>query len=360
MLTNYYYQKLNNDCRNAYELILSALLNRDRECVLMVQPEAALEAWKAVVFDNPQIIYYPGLFSNPIQINGKVKFIFQYSQVDEQAFNIRLEEALHTIDSKLPWNATTYFKLKTIFDYIASVVKYEQKVLNEYLQMEAPSDATILNFMERNSVSFSPYGVLMNHRGVCQGISKLFKIFCDRFGLECAVLEAKTKDLSGNTECNHMMNVVEVDGIRAFVDVTNCLVMPEVPFVRYDSFLMSERVMNKSFFIPEDFQCVDENVNYYTRNGLRFTALSGFRQFLASYTLRKNEGKIQCHYDGENLTDEQLEDIFFELNNSHAEEGKQMQYASIKNGFCSGLLTDNEKLLEKIEKEIKRRKKEEQ
>lgn len=356
MLSNYYYQKLNIDGKNAYDSILSALLNRESECELLIEPQIALECWKAVVFDNPQIIYYPGLFSTPRQVNDTVKFKFQYSQIDEQAFNVRLEESLNEIDSKLSWASTTYFKLKTIFDYIASIVKYEHEVLDEYLQMDAPSDETMLRFMERNSASFSPYGVLMNRRGVCQGISKLFKIFCDRFGIECALVEAKTKDLSDGSECNHMMNVVEVDGVRSFIDITNCLVMPEVPFVRYDSFLMSKRIMDKSFVITEDFQCVDEDVNFYSRNGLRFTLLSEFRHYLTSYTVRNNDGKIRCHYDGVGLTDEKIEEIFFELNNSHAEEGWRMRYASIKNGFCSGLLTDNEKLLEEIEKEIKRRK----
>lgn len=340
MLVNYYYQKLNIDDRSVYDAILSALLNKERECVLTTEPRKAMECWKAVVFDNPQIVYYPGLFAHPIQTGDTVKFKFTYFQADEYLFNSLLEASLNEIDAKLPWNSTTYFKIKTIFEYVASLVKYEQKVLSEYLRMNAPSDDVMLNFIEKNSASFSPYGVLTNRRGVCQGISKLFKIFCDRFGIECAVAEARSNQLSESAQCDHMINVVEADGIRSFIDVSDCLPTTEVPFVRYDSFLMPERIINKTFTIPEDFGCTDENINYYARNGLRFSSLSDFRRFLTSYTLRNNDGKIRCYYDGDGLSDAQLEEIFFELNNSHAEERLQMRYAIVKNGFCSGLLTD--------------------
>ncbi len=57
------------------------------------------------------------------------------------------------------------------------------------------------------------------HRGVCEAYSKLFQIFCDRWGIPCVT--AVGRSASGVSQVDHMWNYVQLeDGAWYLVDVT--------------------------------------------------------------------------------------------------------------------------------------------
>lgn len=341
MLTEYYFNNLSAPEQSAYNIIRIALTNSESGCTVtgISSGESAKDIWRSVVFDHPEIINYPGLFCQPLgTTSGEFRFTFQYSEIDRYAYEEKLNRLINKINNKMSASASDYVACKIIFDELASFIEYEDNVLEEYLRLEQENSSETINFMREHSTSFSPYGVLMNSKGVCQGIAKLFKIICDRFGVQCACVEAKTLNCSADSANNHMLNVVEINGERAFVDITNCLKIKNLPIIKYDFFLMTQRIINKTFTIAGEFQCTNETLNYFVKNKLRFTSINDLRAYLSSYTYKSTNGEVRCHYDGSKLDDKELEDLFFYIINSHCREGHFMPYASVKNGFCTGLI----------------------
>lgn len=60
-------------------------------------------------------------------------------------------------------------------------------------------------------------GPVLRHCAVCEGISKLFLFLCQRLGLPCAIISGTL------TGIPHAWNMVELDGILCYVDVTATL-----------------------------------------------------------------------------------------------------------------------------------------
>ncbi len=340
MLNDFYYSNLSSQEQFAYNTIRAALLNSDSECTLRdLDLTSVKKAWKAVVLENPDVISYPGLFCVPSQRGNITTFHLEYSQVDQSKYEQKLNILLQKINEKLTVSASDYLVCKTIFDTLATSITYQDKVLNEFLRLSRENSFQMISFMERNSNAFTPYGIVVNSKGVCQGLSKLYKILCNRFGVECACVEAKTKNCGENDEANHMLNAVEINGARAFVDVTNGLIHKDVPVVRYDFFLCSSRIIKKEFIILNEFGCNDENINYFAKNGLRFKTVDDLRRYLSAYTSSSMNSEIRIHYDGKQINDDELQELCLYIIDSHCESGKQVKVI-VKNGFCTGKIID--------------------
>ena len=169
MLAEYYFTNLTISEQSAYNEIRLALNNSIAECVVsgIDNGESAIRVWKAVVLDHPEIINYPGLFCQPIGgENGCFRFNFQYSEIDRNAYEKKLNKLINKIDKQMPANASDYIACKMIFDELASFIEYEDKVLEEYLKLEQENSSETIDFMREHSTSFSPYGILINSKGV--------------------------------------------------------------------------------------------------------------------------------------------------------------------------------------------------
>ncbi|MBO5334974.1 MAG: hypothetical protein J6A87_03255, partial [Clostridia bacterium] len=347
---------LNEQGKEAYRQMYAALRRGQMECSVSVSQEQAREVWKAVVFDHPELISYAGLFFFARVSAGTVRVLFDYADVDRAAFEEKLQSLVEDINQKVPRNADEYTLIKAIFDRLASMVEYEDDVLDLFFEcmgqeIREPEDVALL---AEHAISFTPYGVLMRGKGVCQGIAKLFKCLCDSFSLECAVVLADYTKYGSTETGNHMLNVVEVDGERLFVDVTNCLKSTALPFVRYDYFLMPTRVMEKSFSFFTAFECLDESKSYFARNGLWFKTKKEMENYLTSYLTHRKGQHLNFRYDGDLLDDRQLEDFFVEVCGDYASHGWEMRFWQVESGCCAGLLTDDERLLDAIDKKLKK------
>ncbi|MDR2091167.1 MAG: hypothetical protein LBP62_05900 [Clostridiales bacterium] len=343
MLDKYYYNKLQaSEERSAYQAVYSALLRSERECgVSGIGNDSAEKVWEAVTLDHPEIINYPAPICQRRLKGRLVLYHFQYSNVDRGRYNESLDNAVNEIEKQLTSDVSGYSVIKAIFDYLTASVDYDGEAFNEYLSLirTNPSDNVWTDFIDGRGAAFTPYGVVINKKGVSAGISRLFKILCGRFGIQCACVKAQLKD-----ECSspHRLNVVEIGCDRFFADVTSGLTLDELPIARYDYFLAPRRIIEKLLTIEEDFLCDNERENFFVKNNLRFTSVCDLKRYLAGYVFSSTNGEVRCHYDGGKLTDKELGDIFSEIVNAHCSYTKQMPTTSVKNGFCTGLITDAE------------------
>lgn len=336
MLINYYYEKLSPQEQYVYRAVKNALLRGEANCPITdLNKTEAEKVVKAVTMDCPEIIHYPGLFITPQGSGRNMSVSFQCFQVDRETYDRRLNQLVEAIEKTLPSAASDYVKCKAIFDALATRVRNNPSVASEYIRLQNtnPSSQVLSEFIAQRSNNFSPYGVLMNYKGVHQGIAKLFKILCDRFALPCACVEA----VSNNADrVPHMLNVVEIDGKRAFVDVTNGLKLKDMPVILYDYFLVSGRLYATAYIVSEEFNCVAEDVNYFVKNKVWFTSVQEMRKYLCAYTAPSRDGVVRCRYDGNRLDHEELKKLFDEILSMHCKSGCRVT-SIVRHGFCTGL-----------------------
>ncbi|MDD4801468.1 MAG: transglutaminase domain-containing protein, partial [Syntrophomonas sp.] len=98
---------------------------------------------------------------------------------------------------------TDYDKEKGLHDYIVNNSQYDYKNL-------------LNNTIPKHS--YSPYGILVLGRGVCQGYAESFALLCQEAGLECQVVTGEA--YSFGQWSSHAWNIVKIDGINYHVDVT--------------------------------------------------------------------------------------------------------------------------------------------
>ena len=96
--------------------------------------------------------------------------------------------------------------------------------------------------------SYSPRGVLINKKAVCEGYAAAFKAFMDELSIPCKLVSGKASsngDFTGRV--NHAWNRVEVGGVWYQIDVTWDDPGPDQKGkVRYKYFLLSDQEMNKT------------------------------------------------------------------------------------------------------------------
>ncbi len=340
MLSNYYYNILNPIEQNVYTAIYNALISRMPTCTItnngLANPGADIKRiQQSVTLDHPEIIHYPALFFETVPMGTATKLLFEYTTVDQNVFNKRLNGIINEIEKSLPSYASDYFVCKKIYDAIASFVEYDYEVLKEYKELDKgnASNDRKFQFMEERSIVFTPYGIIMNSKGVCEGIAKLFKIVCDKFGIQCACVLAKNKE-----GIEHMLNVVEIDGERSYVDVTAGLKsqFKHLDMVLYKYFLMPSRVYNKENTVVTEFECNCEENSFFSKNGLWFKSFTLLREYLCAYRFSSTNGEIQVFYDGDMLNDKELKKAFSEILSHHLPENYRIAGISVDKGFCFG------------------------
>ncbi|MDE6432974.1 MAG: hypothetical protein K2L07_01950 [Lachnospiraceae bacterium] len=91
-------------------------------------------------------------------------------------------------------------------------------IINSYLCDNVAYDMTAAEQSEEGifTDSMTPYGVLINHKGVCLGYAGAFQLLAKEMGLDSIVV---TGTLNGNEK--HAWNKVKIDGKWCVVDVTS-------------------------------------------------------------------------------------------------------------------------------------------
>lgn len=145
---------------------------------------------------------------NSTKLIGRSKFRRRYKKI------IRgLDEALSTVDSSM----SQADKAMAVYIYFAENTTYKES-----------KDA------------HTGYDVLVSHVGVCDGLANAYALAMNTLGIPCAVISNYSK--------NHSWNIVKLNGIWYFVDLTNGVGVGkhEGMVVTYDSFLVGKNTFLKT------------------------------------------------------------------------------------------------------------------
>lgn len=351
MLDKFYYKRLSAEEQQVYYGILYAI---QRHALSFktgnLSRGASFRAMRAVVLDHPEIYDFNAFTFPAQQTQGHQIIPFEYFAVDQSRLTQELNQLVEKINEKLNDSPSDYAKYKAIYDEIANSISYDMNVYSEYKRIKA-ENSNFSKFIQEHGEAFSPYGILVNKKGVCQGIAKLFKILCNKLMLQCACVEVNDKE----SQAPHMLNIVEIDGQRAFIDVTHglmtmqskCLKNDSMPaFINYSLFLRSKRYAEQYFEFSDDFEnCDDESLSFYTKNNTDFSNLTELKQYLCSYRTRNSGPIVHIQYTPINpidkALDKKIKETCDEILLNHCADGKTIA-GSCKFGTYTGIIYDTE------------------
>ena len=349
-MQTYFSRLVSGEEQYAYEAIRQALEQKTAFAEVRCD-ETSVQVYEAVNMDNPFFA-----LSHPVMqcvYDGR-SFAFQYIECDEEKFFSRLGGMEEKIRKRYhtQGDLSAYALYLAIYDEITQTVKYDEEGFRAYLNLQRHSDDMLARetFLRRYGDSFSPYGALVNKKAVCNGIAKLFQILCERFSLPCVCVQARTvvekdppDEISNDSQCDHLLNVVEVDGALAFVDVTNGLPNEGFPFTRYDYFMVNYEVLKKVMLLRscdlQSFPCNGPRNMYYERNKLSFTSVGKLSRFLAGYISKFSGGQVRFSYEG-TMSDKKLTDLCSDILTAHCPPLKQICGTDCNQGFGNFAVVD--------------------
>lgn len=169
------------------------------------------------------------------------------------------EEILEDICSKIDKTSELEMELQ-IHDLIIKNVEYDDS--GKHLDHEA-------------------LGILVNHKGVCDGISKLADMIFRKVGIESYVVVG-TMHPFNDAPGAHAWNIVKIDNNWYNLDVTADLCLTKVcHHYRYDYFNLSDKEISTDHTASTTpFKCVTSNRDYYSMNGLFVADVEMFKKMV--------------------------------------------------------------------------------
>lgn len=240
-LNNYDY--LSNEEKDVYNQISAAVSNG------LSTIDETLEDFNAEIFDR--IFFYSFLVDNPQYFNVRAnssswyntgtkqttaRFDIKYIYTDER-YNAKMDKIngiAKQLKASLSDNADDFAKAKAIYDYIIDNCEYDNDYTGESLK-------------EKESTASCADGALLEHKAVCTGYSRAFKLLANKLGIDCTCIE--------NGE--HEWNLVKLEGNFYHIDVT----WGDNDYDRYKYFCLSDAQISKDHKMP-DYTIPECNINY--------------------------------------------------------------------------------------------------
>ena len=227
MLKRYYSDKLEGRVYDAYFSIDGAVRAYRDDCVLYgVTAEQATQALNAFFFDNPDVYFCSAQFVGMEGSSQGVRLRFSYHSCDDGKFARELKKITDELDKKITSQTTDYDVAIAAYEILAKQVKGDGNVLCDYARLNANDRSQVEEFSEKHGVSFCAYGAIAEKKAVCMGVALAYKLLLDKYRVECTVAAGEYDGVP------HMLNVVEADGKRAYVDITKGFEDEAMPMVR--------------------------------------------------------------------------------------------------------------------------------
>ena len=204
MSYRYYEGTLSSAEREAYRAMRSGLSSYETSfSVPRLDTRRLGEIFSMVKLDDP-LIFHTGSLSFVAKdgaSNITVKPVYsmkkqEYSSTVE-IVKKRVRKVMAPADGFLPIETEKY-----IHDYIVRNVRYDKL---------------------KKTYSHEVTGPLCHGIGVCEGMSKVFKLLCDAAGIECLVVTGigvPPNAATGKKSERHAWNIVIINGVAAALDVT--------------------------------------------------------------------------------------------------------------------------------------------
>ncbi len=246
----YYFTRIPEKDKCIYLKLLEGISDLSRSIIVIGKNvEKIQRIYELVKFDNPLIFYVDQLKYSCSPMFSQIMVIPQYRFGKKDIANIlsELQRELNLCCSKWKW-LSDIEKEKNIHDYLVKKVEYGR---------------------DQKASSFEAVGPILFGTGVCEGISKAAKLFCDYLGLVSMIVMGK-KNTQNTADCQelHAWNIIWIAGNQYHMDITFDLTVMTYGVSRYDYFNLSDREIQRDHLVLSEYtpKCVNSYGFYQKEN----------------------------------------------------------------------------------------------
>ena len=239
---NELYGMLSISEQKIYEKVMSSIASRADSVSILGQQNSKMmqHVLAAVAYDHPEIFYVDFQHLHFRVSSLSTSYLISYS----------VNKAKIDCIQRMLDNWVCHVRHDLRIDLTPDKMEICRKVHN-YLIHHVKYNYDALQTPDAYPDSFTVKGVFEQQTAVCEGISKSFKLLCNRFGVDVLIMTGKsTQDILGNST-SHVWNIVKTENGYAHVDVTWDLGMSEgSKSIRYDYYM-----------IPDEWIAADHEFN---------------------------------------------------------------------------------------------------
>lgn len=193
--------------------IISSLKGLEEEMLVDFLPpltysdEAVTEAFDDVIAKYPELAY----FSEYLHSRNSIKISYDSDASVSVHKNLIAEQLAGQIVSKTTTEEMSdREKALILHDYIVENTIYDTDVLNSYLDTET----------HEKSDSYTAFGVLSEHKGVCSGYARAYELLLEKAGIEAERIHGQIIYADTGKTFGHEWNLMKIDGTWYHTDVT--------------------------------------------------------------------------------------------------------------------------------------------
>ena len=262
-MNEYYYQKLERKEQAHYKRILDAVVKGEPNVKLSLYAgsEPITKIATALNYDHPELFYVDfrclSFIGTPLGIIYQIKYI--YSARVKLVVSGQFEKKISGIlDMAAQSNLKSdYDKCRWVHNYLVRNTSYN------YDALKSPDDYPD---------SFNTKGALLDGLAVCEGISKAFKLLCDRLRVDTMVAFGTSSQENLGLNIPHAWNLVKFNDDYVHVDATWDMGLSKASqFTRYDYFCRSDRWMMRDHEYESFPRCTTDKYSYFFKRNRCFT-----------------------------------------------------------------------------------------
>ena len=305
-MEQYYYNHMDKQKQAVYHKILQGIMSLDDEFQIpLLEGEDLYNVFFQLRLDHPEIFWATGYKYRYYKDSPNMIFIPEYLfdkgkiKEHQKALEGRIARLLRPMQELTPEEQE-----KSIHDFILENVTYD-KLQKQY--------------------SHEIIGPLQQGIGVCEGIAKTVKLFCDRLGIDCLIAVSEA-DPEHGVRYRHAWNLVKVGGSWLHLDATFDNSLKRYGTKRYDYYNLEDRQLFRDHqpLIAPVPACTKSDAFYYRVNRLSLTKTEEVGKRLKA-VLRKKQPGFVFHWRGGALNRSILEEILKEAEAAAAAKEKHVR-----------------------------------
>lgn len=280
------------------------------------------------------------IFQKEIEFRTNNIINLKYNDLNERIFYSKLNEIQIELQKKLIHSYNEYEIVKTIYDYITTEMEYDydalkssieyNDLLKEYNEsnnspsIQARLSKKVKEIDEEYGASHCIYGPVVNKKGVCSGLSQLFKFLLNSYNIEAQCILGELVNVG-----EHVVVAVKVNGEWGIIDIANGMKnVSSLNATLYNFFMISMEEYRKDFTpLYEEYTLINtsNNLSYYKKYHLDLSDINELQAFFNNLIGYTKEKIIYCHYLGNALNDDQI-----------LKMAQQILYSKLNNKFVIG------------------------